>query len=66
MNLFNKIKKKHVVVFVMVLVYSFVLIHIVQTVSAASAEPGTDANPLVAQDYVDAKITERDCPAKPL
>ncbi len=48
------IKKSYIVV-ILVLMFSFVMVHMVQ---AGTAEPGTDANPLVGQDYVDSKIGE--------
>ncbi|MCX7710262.1 MAG: hypothetical protein N2484_10495 [Clostridia bacterium] len=50
----RNIKKRNVVIF-LVLVFSFVVVHIVQ---AVTAEPGTDANPLVTQDYVDSKVND--------
>lgn len=52
----QKITKKGYVGFILVITISFLLIHIVQ--AAVAADPGTDSNPLVSQDYVDAKINE--------
>lgn len=48
------LKKRNIVV-LLVIVLSFVLVHIVQ---AGTGEPGSEANPLVTQDYVDAKFEE--------
>ncbi len=42
-------------VFIAVIAASFFLIHIVQ---AVSGEPGSEANPLVSQDYVDSKVND--------
>jgi septal ring factor EnvC (AmiA/AmiB activator) len=58
MKMFGKVKKKYAIAVVVVLVYSLLLLQIVQAVSVAVAEPGTDENPLVSQDYVDAKVNE--------
>lgn len=56
-NALGKLKTKYLAfALVFILVYSFLLVHIVQAVTAAAPEPGTDANPLVSQDYVDSKI----------
>lgn len=52
MKLFSKVKIKHIVV-VTILVSVLMVVHMS---GAFTAEPGTDANPLVTQDYVDAKI----------
>lgn len=52
----HKMTKRGYMVFILVITVSFFLIHIVQ--AAVAADPGTDANPLVSQDYVDAKINE--------
>jgi TolA-binding protein len=55
----KKLNKRHVAfIFVMVAAYSFLLVHIAQAVTVEAAEPGTDANPLVSQDYVDSSVTE--------
>lgn len=54
MNSLRTIKKGNIILF-LVLVFSFIIVHIVQ---AVSAEPGTDANPFVTQDYVDWKVDE--------
>lgn len=54
MKFFKSIKKGNIIL-LLVLVLSFVAVHVVQ---AVTAEPGSDANPLVSQDYVDAKINE--------
>ena len=48
-----KNKKSKYIVFVTIIIVSFLLIHIVQ---AVMAEPGTDNDPLVSQSYVDAKV----------
>jgi hypothetical protein len=48
-----KIAKKGYVSLILIIAISFLLIHIVQ---AVTADPGTDTNPLVSQDYVDAKV----------
>lgn len=48
------VKAKHIA-FVLIVLCSFLLIHIVQ---AVTAEPGTDADPLVSQSYVDGKIND--------
>ncbi|MCR4437157.1 MAG: hypothetical protein QHH06_15395 [Clostridiales bacterium] len=39
----------------LVIAFSFLIVHMVY---GAAADPGTDANPLVTQDYVDGKIAE--------
>lgn len=54
MKAFSSIKKRNIIVF-LALIFSFVAVHIVQ---AVTAEPGTDANPLVTQDYVDSKVND--------
>lgn len=47
--------KKSKVVFILVFVFSIILVHMVQ---AVIADPGADTDPLVSQSYVDAKISE--------
>ncbi len=39
-------------------VLTIFLVNIVQGVTGSGAEPGTEANPLVSKDYVDARIDE--------
>lgn len=52
MNLFKKVHS----IIILSVALIFLLVNIVQAVSAA--DPGTDGNPLVSQDYVDAKIND--------
>ncbi len=46
---------KHVIFIIIIVVISFLFVHIV---SAVTAEPGTEADPVVSQSYVDQKVTE--------
>lgn len=59
MNLAWGFRKRHIVVTICVILYSFLLIHIVQAFTNGAAEPGTEGNPLVSQDYVDKKINDQ-------
>lgn len=58
MKLPVRIKRVHIIFIVTFIVYSVALVNIVQAVTTASGEPGSETNPLVAQDYVDGKIGE--------
>lgn len=58
MKILRRVKKKYVMTVIVIFVYSLLLIQIVQAVSVSAADPGTDANPLVSQDYVDAKVKD--------
>ncbi|MCX7841738.1 MAG: hypothetical protein N2489_01520 [Clostridia bacterium] len=51
------VNKRHIalLLILLTLLCSFFAIHMVQ---AVTGEPGTDANPLVSQDYVDTKLAE--------
>lgn len=51
-----RVSKKWYIAAILFIAYSFLLVHIVQAFTNGSAEPGTDANPLVAQDYVDSRV----------
>lgn len=54
----RRINKVHIVLILSIaLVFNFFLLHIVQAMTAQAAEPGTEENPLVSQDYVDSKIS---------
>lgn len=55
MRIHKGIKKTSIVV-ILTALFSFLLIHMVQAVTTAPAEPGTDGDPLVTQSYVDSKI----------
>ena len=57
MRVLKNVRRVHIIVILAVIVYSIALVNITQAV-AGSAEPGSEANPLVAQDYVDARIAE--------
>jgi uncharacterized protein YlxW (UPF0749 family) len=50
--------KKTYFIAVLTLLLSFGVLHIVQAVTAASAEPGTDMDPIVSQSYVDQKFDD--------
>lgn len=50
-----KISGKMRIVFVLVVVFSFLIVHIVQ---AVTADPGSDNDPIVTQSYVDAQVSE--------
>jgi hypothetical protein len=56
MRFFKKFKRVHIIFVIAVIAYSFVLVSIVQAVTPGTDEPGSEENPLVAQDYVDSKI----------
>jgi len=56
MRFFKKLGRVHIIFIVAVVIYSLALVSIAQAVTTGSAEPGSDANPLVAQDYVDSKV----------
>ncbi len=47
--------KKRYIIFVFTLIFSFLLIHIVQ---AVTTDPGSEQDPLVTKSYVDSKISE--------
>jgi len=55
--MFRKAKKTYVAA-VLALLLSFGLLHIVQAVTSQPAEPGTEADPLVTQSYVDQKLED--------
>lgn len=54
MRILKEIKRKHIV-FLLVIVLSLITVYIVQ---AVGSEPGTDADPIVTQSYVDSKVNE--------
>lgn len=56
MKIAKKVRKVHIIFVLIIFVYSFLLVNIVQAVTAGSYEPGSNENPLVAKDYVDAGI----------